>query len=103
MCPYFKGVLISEVSLFQMCPYFKGVLISRVSLFQGCPYFRGVFISDVSLFQGCPYFRGVFISGVFFSPVLSMIAFKYFVNSQKTCNSLLLKRTKITQPVVSTF
>ena len=51
-CPYFRGVLISE------CPYFKGVLISGMSLFQGHPNFRA------SLFQGCPYFRDVLISGV---------------------------------------
>ena len=48
-CPYFTGVHISEVSLFQRCPYSRGVLISEVSLFQGCPYFRGVLISDLEL------------------------------------------------------
>ena len=74
-CPYFRGVhisgvpsLISGVSLFQgisgVCAYFRGVLISRVSLFQGCPYFKGALISGVSLFQGCSYFRCVLISGM---------------------------------------
>ena len=85
-CPYFRGTLISGVSLFQGYPYFRCVLISGVSSFQGypyfkdinalisrissmplfqwCSYFRSVLILAVLLFQGCPYFRGTHISGV---------------------------------------
>ena len=54
-CPYFRGVLISGVSIFQG---YKGAFISGVPLFQGCPYFKGALISRVPLFQGCPYFKG---------------------------------------------
>ena len=64
--PYFRGVFISGVSLFQ------GVLISWTSLFQEGPYFRCLCTSRVSLFQGCPHLRDVLtFSGIFISRVSS--------------------------------
>ena len=72
-CFYFRGVLISVVSLFQSLngvflfqwyPYFRGVLISRVSLFQWYPYFRGVLISEDVLISGVSLFQESSYGGV---------------------------------------
>ena len=96
MYSYFRGILISGVSLFQRYPYFRGVqnnfrvsLISGASIIiSGCPLFQGrpskrylisgasIIISGCPLFQGrpskrylyqgVPYFRSVFPRGIYF-------------------------------------
>ena len=63
-CPYYRGVLISQVHLYTFILQWLTVLIIEVSLFHkfiythlycngtttDCPYYRGVLISQVHLY-----------------------------------------------------